>query len=270
MNIIRTLIISLMVAVCLPAMAADGASMAASAQKEYEAGNYKDAARIYQEMEKTQGTSPELYYNLGNALYRDADLGGAVLAYSRGLRLSPSDKDIRRNLIFVQGKVEDRNTAQLKGKPGNVLPQSPGFISGIWTSITSGVSAGVWSVWAIAAFMLTLAAIAAYAFCHAIMLRKVGFFTAVVALPLCVLFNVFAFGASSAASNHDTAVVTAYTVQPASDPSAKAAPVCAPITAGTIVTIEENETIADGTEWVRIYLNPEVHGWVPKNDVTAI
>lgn len=252
----------------MPTLAAD--NLPARAQKEYESGHFKEAAAIYQEIEKSQGSSPELYFNLGNALYRDADLGGAVLAYSRGLRLAPSDKALQRNLNFVQGKVEDRNTAELKGKPGNVLPQAPGFISGIWTSLTHNISSGVWAAWAIASFILTLAAIALYAFCSTILLRKIGFFTAIIALPLCILFNIFAFGASAAASNHDTAVVTAFSVQLTTDPSANAAPVCAPITAGTIVSIQENETAPDGSQWVRVYLNPEVHGWVRQNDVTPI
>ena len=67
------------------------------ADSAYAAGNYVEAARIYEESVKT-GVSSDLYYNLGNAYYRLNDLPRAILNYERALRMEPANGDASYNL----------------------------------------------------------------------------------------------------------------------------------------------------------------------------
>lgn len=49
-------------------------------------------------------TAP-LFVNLGNAALQAQDLGTAVLAYHRALRLDPDDRTARQNLEYVRGRL---------------------------------------------------------------------------------------------------------------------------------------------------------------------
>ena len=52
--------------------------------------------------------SPGLYYNLGNAYYRNGNTSGSVWAYESCLRLSPTYTDAEYNLKLAILKVKDR------------------------------------------------------------------------------------------------------------------------------------------------------------------
>lgn len=55
--------------------------------------------------------SAPLYYNLGNAYFKNGDLGHAVLYYMKAKRLDPGDGDIRNNLTFAK----KFSTVQMEG-----------------------------------------------------------------------------------------------------------------------------------------------------------
>lgn len=68
----------------------------------YSAGNYSEAAQIYEQLLSKGVSSSSLYYNLGNAYFIQGDLGRAILNYQRAARLNPRDPDINANLRFAR------------------------------------------------------------------------------------------------------------------------------------------------------------------------
>lgn len=52
--------------------------------------------------------SGDLHYNLANALYREGDLPGAMVAWRRAQTLSPRDGDIQANLEHARKQTVDR------------------------------------------------------------------------------------------------------------------------------------------------------------------
>jgi len=68
----------------------------------YESKDYPSAIRMYESVLKQGEESAPLYFNLGNAYFKNGDLGHAVLNYMRAQRLDPGDEDIRNNLEFAQ------------------------------------------------------------------------------------------------------------------------------------------------------------------------
>ncbi len=68
---------------------------------------YAEAAAEYERVLAAGVESGPLYFNLGNAYFKAGDVGHAVLAYERGLRLMPADPDLRANLRFARGADED-------------------------------------------------------------------------------------------------------------------------------------------------------------------
>ena len=90
------------------AMAAPSDDLKAANQL-YDAGKFAEAAAAY---EKIEPKTAHMYYNLGNAWFRQNKLGLAVLNYAQARRLAPRDPDILANLKFAQQRlgVDDVNT----------------------------------------------------------------------------------------------------------------------------------------------------------------
>ena len=68
----------------------------------YESGRYVEAALVYEQLIDRGYESSTLYYNLGNAYYKQGDLGRAILNYRRAEKLYPRDADIRTNLKIAR------------------------------------------------------------------------------------------------------------------------------------------------------------------------
>ena len=73
-----------------------------SGNKFYENKDFESAARMYENIRSQGFESAELYFNLGNAYFKQGKLGEAILNYMRAQRLNPSDEDIRHNLEFAR------------------------------------------------------------------------------------------------------------------------------------------------------------------------
>ena len=76
----------------------------------YDSGNFKSAIKTYQQLLDRGINDAIVYYNLGNAYFRDKQLGKAILYFRKAHRLSPRDNDIETNLnysrLFVIDKIK--------------------------------------------------------------------------------------------------------------------------------------------------------------------
>jgi len=81
------------------------------ANQAYRDGDYERAIELYGRLLEESVVNPLLYYNLGNSFYRSGKLGKAIVNYERALRLAPNDEDVRVNLAFVRGEIQDKITA---------------------------------------------------------------------------------------------------------------------------------------------------------------
>lgn len=184
-----------LLAVMLSATVAHAASTIELADSAYNARSYRQALTLYNLALDQQGSSSELYYNIGNAHYRLGNIGHAVIAYERALRLDPSNDDARANLDFV--------TSTVKGMPDD----GSTFLSNIHNGIVSTASPDGWAVIALILFIIVLGCIAVYLFASNVTIRKVGFFGGLVIVCLFIYTAVIAWQTANAIDNHDTAVV---------------------------------------------------------------
>lgn len=96
--------------------------------RHYVDGLYEDALRAYTEAQVELPEAPQLFYDIGNVLYRQQDFEGAAEAYTRALLSAPADlgRDAAYNLgnaRFRQqefGAARDAYTRALKGDPSDV------------------------------------------------------------------------------------------------------------------------------------------------------
>lgn len=71
----------------------------------YEAAEYGQAARLYQQSLEKGQLSEELFYNLGNAHFKQGEYGEAALGYRRALILNPRMPEPQQNLRTVKNRV---------------------------------------------------------------------------------------------------------------------------------------------------------------------
>lgn len=74
-------------------------------------GNYYDAIKIYQELEK-QSNDPNLLYNIGNSYSQIDEPGYAVLYYKRSLLVDSSNTSAREALELIEGNIISANLAE--------------------------------------------------------------------------------------------------------------------------------------------------------------
>lgn len=81
----------------------------------YEAGEYALAAEKYSSVVSEGYHSAELYYNLGNAHYRNGEIGKAIWAYESALKIKPDHEDALFNLAFVNAQTVDKLDTSRQG-----------------------------------------------------------------------------------------------------------------------------------------------------------
>lgn len=147
----------------------------------YDNKNYPEAIETYRQILETEGASSRLYYNLGNAYYRNGDKGRAVLSYERSLRLDPRNKETVANLDFVEAKLTDR------------LIEDENILSVAFGNIRNLMSTNGWAIVGMVSFLLFIAGFALYFFSSSILLRKTGFFGGLFLLFVSILSNVLSY-----------------------------------------------------------------------------
>jgi hypothetical protein len=83
---------------------------------------FREAAGLYAELHRRGASNPALFRNEGNAWLLGGDLSRAILAYRRGLRLDPTDRDLRDALEYARGQVNHATTGGFGRPPRDDRP----------------------------------------------------------------------------------------------------------------------------------------------------
>ncbi|MEY2439571.1 MAG: hypothetical protein QOI34_956 [Verrucomicrobiota bacterium] len=75
------------------------------ANKDFAQGQFQDAIKGYQGLVGAGQWSTSLFYNLGNAYFRAADFGHAILNYERALALDPHHPEATANLSVARDEA---------------------------------------------------------------------------------------------------------------------------------------------------------------------
>ncbi|MBQ6984832.1 MAG: tetratricopeptide repeat protein [Paludibacteraceae bacterium] len=208
----------------------------------YADGRYDEAAAMYQALLDEQPDAV-LYYNLGNAEFKQGELAQAILNYERALRLKPNYKDAQHNLAFAQSRITDNITEQ------------DFFLSAWARTVRNSLSERTWLVLSIALFILALAGLLVFLLARAPGLRKGAFHIAWIAL----LFSLIAGLNAASLHRRDTeraeAIITQGVVNAKSAPDRSGTDLFT-LHEGTKVTIRE--TLG---EWANIRVGSN-EGWI--------
>lgn len=210
----------------------------------YAAGDYKSAATLYQMMLDEQPDAT-LYYNLGNAQFKQGELAQAILCYERALRLRPNYPDAQYNLQFAQSRITDNITEQ------------DFFLSSWVRAVRNSQSESTWIWLSICLFILALAGILVFLLAHTPAVRKTFFHIAWIAL----LFSLIAGLNAGSLHRRDTlraeAIITQGVVNAKSAPDRSGTDLFT-VHEGTKVTIREtlgewcNIRVGNNEGWIRL------------------
>ncbi len=232
---------------------ADSRALWDEANTAYLRSDFHTASRIYRQILERGEHSSKLYYNLGNASFKEEKLGEAILYYHRALRLNPADEDARYNLSVAENRTIDR------------IETIPEFFLKTWMrSVRSLLSGTAWTILSLILLTLTLGAVLFYLLSQRLNLRKAGFYTTLCALLLFLVCTAFAAADRSEQISRNKAVVLSTSVPVKSSPD-KAATDLFVLHEGT--TLDVGEQMGD---WSEITLTDGKKGWLESRHIEVI
>ena len=208
----------------------------------YAEGRYDEAATLYQAMIDEQPDAV-LYYNLGNARFKQGELAQSILNYERALRLKPNYKDAQYNLAFAQSKITD-----------NIVDQDF-FLSSWARTVRNGLSESTWLILSICLFILALTGLLLFLLGREPWLRKTAFHIAWIALLFSLITGLNAWSLHQRDSLRNEAIITQGVVNAKSSPDRSGTDLFT-LHEGTKVTIRE--TLG---EWANVHVGSN-EGWI--------
>ena len=216
----------------------------ADANAQYAESNYAEAIVQYEQI-LTEQQAPEVYYNLGNAYFKQGELAQSILAYERALRLKPSYKDAKHNLQFAQSRIID-----------NIEDTHSFFLSNWIKAVRNALSQRVWTVLSISLFILALVGFFFFAFSQTIWLRKTAFYLSIVALVISVVACANAGSLYQRDTQRSEAIITQGVVNAKSSPDRSGNDL---FTLHEGTKVEIHEVIGD---WCCVHVGNNI-GWMP-------
>lgn len=216
-------------------------------------GDYHAATEVYKEILARGLSSMKLYYNLGNACFKEGELGEAILYYHRALRLAPGNDDIRYNLGVAEARTKDN------------IEQIPEFFLTEWLrSVRHMMSCTAWSIFSLVALVAALALSLLYLLARRLSLRKGGFYGTLAALLLFVVTTWFAWGERREMLDDTQAVVMALSTAVKSSPDRSATDLFV-LHEGTLVEITNR---LEG--WCEVTIADGKKGWLESKTIETI
>lgn len=228
-----------------------------AASEAYRIEDYKKSIRLYEQI-AAQGIyegkeSSEIYYNLGNAYFRNGEVAKAILNYERALLLNPGDKDIRHNLRFARTKIEDK------------IDVSDKFFLISWINGFKNLfNSNTWAMIGIGFFIAFLLSLTAYFFLKKIWIRKIGFYAAAVLFIFMFVANGFAFNQKANRLHRKTGIVMSASASIMTSPDANSQELFR-LHEGTKVRINKTDR-----NWIEIEIANGSVGWTSKENVETI
>ena len=223
------------------------------ANKAYNAGNYDSAINVYQKIANKGLESAKLYYNLGNAYFKNGDVPSAILYYERAKKLAPNNEDIEFNINIANSMIVDKIER---------VPRL--FYQRWWNYFYNMFNANAWAIIAIVSWFILVFFIGVFILSKSRGARKIAFYFGL----LFLLISVAVFGLAAQkyvnTREHNEAIVFTPTITVKSSPTMNAVDLFV-IHEGTKVRV-----LDEVNDWVKIRIPNGSIGWLPAHSVKRI
>ncbi len=224
-----------------------------SAKEAYINEEYAYAIELYEEIISLGYESPYLYYNLANAYFKDNKFGRAILNYERAKKILPNNEEVLHNLRIANTRIVDKI---------DTVPEI--FYYKWWKSIINMQNSDSWAKTAITFLFLFFGAFVFYVFSKKLIIKKIGFYTALILAFFVILSFIFANRYNKFQLSENTGIIMTVRTTAKSSPSPTSPDVFV-IHEGTKVKI-----INDLGIWFEIRLANGNIGWIEKNTLELI
>lgn len=223
------------------------------AGKAYNAGDFIAAAKLYQSVADAGYESDELYYNLGNAYFKQQDYPHAILCYERAKKLNPSGEDIDYNLNVANTRISDK-----------IEPIPEMFYKRWYKAVVLLFSVDTWAVLSVVIMFIGMAGFTLYLVSTILFLRKTGFWAGIFLVGISLTCLLFSFSSDRYLYSATEGIIFTPTLTVKSSPDENSTDLFV-VHEGTKVTIMDN---ING--WYEIKIANGSVGWLPNNSVVKI
>ncbi len=219
----------------------------------YQKAEFESAEREYRELLNAGYADAAVYYNLGNACFKQKKLGEAIYYWEKALQESPGDSETRENLDFASLLVVDRIDTPQNPLPVRLLDKAVHFLNPRTESVIG--------------LILFVAANGLLSFCLLSRSPRAAFrsLTAALALGLVAALIFCSIGWKAYEKGHRLeAIIIEPKVDVRSGPGLENM---------TVVTVHEGIKVNVRSEtdgWYQISLPNGWNGWLPRNCIRIL
>lgn len=219
----------------------------------YTEENYTLANEKYQALIAKGVISDDVHYNLGNSYFKQNNIPQAVLHFEKALKINPSHEDAEHNLTIANEKTIDK------------IERMPDlFIYRWWKSIYKFFYIDQWAKLAVMLFFIALIAFVVYLYFSSLLLKKIGFYSFVIALFFALASCLMAVQQKRQLNSVAHGIITIPTVNILSAPS---------IGSSQLFVLHEGSKVKINNRvknWIEIQLPNGNKGWLNQEAVSEI
>ena len=220
------------------------------AEQAYENKNYKEAIKVYETILKEGLTSYKLYYNLGNAYYKNNEIGKAIYNYELANKLQPNNQDVKTNLKIANEKTIDK-----------IESKENFFIGAIKSGLVNSLSTTGWAWCSIFSLIGTLALAFLFFTSSLIALKRIGFFLSGLSFIVFIMSMIMGFTALEDKQITHFAIILNRESKIHEEPT---------ITSSSKFSLHEGTRVSvleSNPNWTNIKLENGNEGWVKTSNV---
>jgi tetratricopeptide (TPR) repeat protein len=222
--------------------ASDPSSSFEAANKFYYAGKFSEAVAAYENILYSGQKSVALYYNLGNAYFKNGQIGKAIATYREAEKMTPRDPDIRANLQFARNQIQGPTLAPSRGQ-----------------RFLGKLTLNEWTLLAAAALWLCFLILALSQW-RPTLKRPLRLYFSATALAAILLFACVAISWSQNRSRRTAIVISG-------DAMVRRGPLEESATAFTVHDGAELRVLDQNNDWVQVTSDPSRIGWLRRDQV---
>ena len=225
-------------------------SLESNAEKAYADKKYKEAISAYEEILKTGLSSYKLYYNLGNAYYKNNELGKAIYNFELANKLQSNNEDVKNNLRIANEKRID-----------DIESKENFFISAIKSGLVNSLSTNGWAWLSIISLTAGFILFLIFFISGSIQFKRFGFFLSMTCLLIFTGSMIFGYTVLNEKQKTKFAIILAKETQIFEEPN---------INGHSKFNLHEGtkvKVLESNGDWTNIKLENGNEGWLKTKDV---
>lgn len=219
----------------------------------YAEGSYIEAIEHWEKLVSSGYSSYELYYNLGNANFKNGSIAGSILYYEKALLLRPFNEDVKYNLEIARSYITDNF---------ETIPEL--FLSRWYKMISLIFQSNTWAIISLVLFAGALVLILVYLFSAKRKIKKISFLGGLLFLIISAFSISLSYQNTVLMIKKRNAIIFAPAVTGKSSPDDSGKDLFL-IHEGTKVRIED-----ELGGWYEVRLSDGNVGWIPSETLTKV